>query len=62
MYDLMCSVDAYDKQHVPMPSASSSGVGIPMINTSFKKEFNAIGHTINSLKIGFNYWMKTIRA
>ena len=45
-----------------MPSASSSGVGIPMINTSFKKEFNAIGHTINSLKIGFNYWMKTIRA
>ena len=45
----MCSVDVYDKEHVPMPSDASSGGARPMPNTSSKNSLYSLGHTINFL-------------
>ena len=36
-YDLMCSVDAYNKEHVLMTSDASSVGGRPMTSTPSKK-------------------------
>ena len=45
----MCSVDAHDKENVPMPSDTISGGGRPMPSTSYKKSLYSLGHTINFL-------------
>ena len=46
-YELMCAVDVYDKEHVPMPDDVSSGVGRPMPITSPKEALFSLGQTIN---------------
>ena len=49
-YTLIFSVDAYYKEHVPIPSYASSGSGIPIPSKSYKKAHYSLGHTINSLE------------
>ena len=48
-YDLMCYTDAYDKEHVTMPSYASSDGRIPMPSTSYKKSLYSLGHKIKFL-------------
>ena len=50
----MCSVDTYDKEHVPIPSDASSKGGIPMPIMSSKKAIYSLGHTINFI----DNWIK----
>ena len=43
----MCSVDAYNKEHVLMTSDASSVGGRPMTSKPSKKALYSLGHTIN---------------
>ena len=53
-YDLICSIDMYDKEHLKMPSVVSSGGGIPMTSTSSKNHFTLLVTQSTFLTIGFN--------
>ena len=61
-YDLMCSVDAYEKDRVPMPDYASSSSGIPMPSTSSKKYFSHLVTPSTFLTIGYNALKSIIRA
>ena len=43
----MCAVDAYDKEHVPMPDYASSGGGRLMLSTSYKEALYSLGQKTN---------------
>ena len=43
----MCSVDAYGKYNVPMPSDTSSSGGRPIPSKASKKSLYSLGYTIN---------------
>ena len=60
-YYLMSCVDAYEKEHVPMPSDLSSGGVKPMPSMSSKKNFTRLVTQSTFLTIGFNYLMTIIR-
>ena len=45
----MCSVDAYEKYHITMPSDARSGSGISMPSNSYKKAMYSLGQKINFL-------------
>ena len=53
-YNLMCYVYAYDKENAPMTNDASSGGGIPMPSTSYKKHFTHLFIQSNLLK----YWLQ----
>ena len=46
-YELMCSGNSYDKEHVPMPVDASSGGGRPITSTSYKEALFSLGQKIN---------------
>ena len=46
----MCSVDAYGKENVPMPSDAISGGGRQIPSMSSKKALYSLGHTINFIE------------
>ena len=46
-YELMCSVDAYDKEHISIPDDVSSDGGRPMPSKSSKESLLSLGHTMN---------------
>ena len=48
-YYLICSVDAYYKYNVPMPSYESSGGGRPIRSAPSKKSQYSLSYTINFL-------------
>ena len=47
MRDLMCDVDEYDKQNVPMPDDASIVCVRPLSSTSSKGAIILLGHGIN---------------
>ena len=54
MRDLMCDVDEYDKQNVPMPDDASIVCVRPLSSTSSKGALILLGHTINFI----DYWLQ----
>ena len=50
----MCSVDAYDKEHVSMTDDASSVSLIPMSSTSSNEALFPLGHTINFIDNWFH--------
>ena len=46
----MCSVDAYDKEHISIPDVVSSDGGRPMPSKSSKESLLSLGHTINFIE------------
>ena len=49
----MCSVDVYEKYHVPITNNTSSGCGISMPNTPSKEALISLGQTINFIENWF---------
>ena len=43
----MCAVDAYSKEHIPIPDYASSGGDVPIPSTSSKESLISLGQKIN---------------
>ena len=61
-HNLMCFIDANDKEQVPMPDYASSGGGRPMPSTSSKNHFSHLVTQSTLLTIGFNNLRSIIRT